>query len=268
MLPRRGCFPMLRPVVSQARPGSRPFFPAPEAMIRRSVTVLSFVLSVTTHAGAQQRPVESRLDGFDEYVARLLETWNVPGIGVGIVVKQQLVFARGYGFRDYGKKLPYTPTTTQPIASNTKLFTAVAAGLLVEDGKLDWDKPIRTYVPSVKFSSDDLDRTITMRDMLSHRTGIAGHNGIWYKSDFTQKDIFDRLRFLDSSAPPRTTFLYNNVMYSAAGLRHRAPRRQAVADGRDRAHPAAARHDAYDVHDRRHGRVVGGRGPVLGAARQ
>ena len=186
-------------------------------MIRRSVTVLSFVLSVAAHAGAQQPPVESRLDGFDDYVARLLERWNVPGIGVGIVVKQQLIFAKGYGFRDLEKKLPYTPTTTQPIASNTKLFTAVAAGLLVEDGKLDWDKPIRTFVPSVKFSSDELDRTITMRDMLSHRTGIAGHNGIWYKSDFTQKDIFDRLRYLDSAAPPRTTFLYNNLMYSAAG---------------------------------------------------
>jgi len=186
-------------------------------MLRRYATVFCLAFSVAGHAGAQQPSTESRLDGFDEYMTRLLETWNVPGMGVGIVVKQKLVFAKGYGYRDYGKKLPYTPTTTQPIASNTKLFTAVAAGLLVEDGKLDWDKPIRTYVPSIKFSSDELDRTVTMRDMLSHRTGIAGHNGIWYKSDFTQKDIFDRLRYLDPAAPPRTTFLYNNVMYSGAG---------------------------------------------------
>jgi CubicO group peptidase (beta-lactamase class C family) len=188
-----------------------------EAMIRRYTTVLSLTLSLAAQAGAQQPSIAARLHGFDDDMARLLETWNVPGIGVGIVVKQKLVFAKGYGYRDYGRKIPYTPTTTQPIASNTKLFTAVAAGLLVNDGKLDWDTPIRTYVPSIKFSSDDLDRTITMRDMLSHRTGIARHDGIWYKSDFTQKDLFDRLRYLDASAPPRTTFLYNNVMYSGAG---------------------------------------------------
>ena len=81
-------------------------------------------------------------------MAQAPRDWNVPGIGVGVVVKDQLVFAKGYGYRDYGKKIPYTPKTTLPIASNTKLFTAVAAGLLVEEGKLDWDKPIRKYVPS------------------------------------------------------------------------------------------------------------------------
>ena len=70
-----------------------------------------------------------------------------PGVGVGIVVNDKLVFAKGYGFRDYGKKLPYTPATMSPIASNTKLFTAIAAGMLVEEGKLTWDKPVRESVP-------------------------------------------------------------------------------------------------------------------------
>ena len=186
-------------------------------MIRRYAAVLSLALSVARSTAAQQPSIESRLEGFDDDMTRLMQTWNVPGMGVGIVVKDRLVFAKGYGYRDYGKKIAYTPTTTQPIASNTKLFTAVAAGLLVDDGKLDWDRPIRTYVPSIKFSSDDLDRTVTMRDMLSHRTGIARHDGIWYKSDFTQKDLFERLRYLEPSAALRTKFLYNNVMYSGAG---------------------------------------------------
>jgi CubicO group peptidase (beta-lactamase class C family) len=187
-------------------------------MIRRCIAVLGLALVATTPAGAQQPPsIESRLAGFDDYMAHLLETWNAPGIGIGIVVKDKLVFAKGYGYRDYGKKLPYTPTTTQPIASNTKLFTAIAAGLLVHDGKLDWDKPIRSYVPSIKFASEELDRAVTMRDMLSHRTGISRHDALWYQSDLTQKDLFDRLRYLEPSAPLRTTFLYNNVMYASAG---------------------------------------------------
>jgi CubicO group peptidase (beta-lactamase class C family) len=186
---------------------------------RRCATlVLSFALCAPSLPLAAQKPsVDAKLAGFDAYMAQILKDWNVPGIGVGIVVKDKLVFAKGYGYRDYGKKLPYTPTTTQPIASNTKLFTAVAAGLLVDEGKLDWDKPIRTFVPSIQFYNDDLNRTVTIRDMLSHRTGITRHDLIWYKSDYTKKDLFERLRYLEPSEPPRTTFLYNNMMYSGAG---------------------------------------------------
>jgi CubicO group peptidase (beta-lactamase class C family) len=166
---------------------------------------------------AQQRSIETRLAGFDAYMAQVLKDWNVPGIGVGVVVKDKLVFAKGYGYRDYGKKIPYTPATTQPIASNTKLFTAVAAGLLVEEGKLDWDKPIRQFVPSIQFYNDDLNRTVTIRDMLSHRTGITRHDLIWFKSDFTQQELFERLKYLEPSENPRSVFLYNNMMYSGSG---------------------------------------------------
>ena len=180
-----------------------------------SVAAITFLLG--PFLGAQQPAVDSRLEGFDAYMAQVLKDWNVPGIGVGIVVKDKLVFAKGYGYRDYGKKLPFTPTTTQPIASNTKLFTAVAAGLLVEDGKLDWDKPIRQYVPSIKFYNDDLDRTVTVRDMLAHRTGITRHDLIWFKSDFTQKELFERLKYLEPSESPRSVFLYNNMMYAGTG---------------------------------------------------
>ncbi len=179
--------------------------------------VLPVMFLAVSPIAAQSPGIESRLAGFDAYMAQVLKDWNVPGIGVGIVVKDKLVFAKGYGYRDYGKQLPFTATTTQPIASNTKLFTAIAAGLLVDEGKLDWDKPIRQYVPSIKFYNDDLDRTITIRDMLSHRTGITRHDLIWYKSDFTQKDLFERLRYLEPSEAPRSVFLYNNMMYSGAG---------------------------------------------------
>ena len=187
-------------------------------MLKSRLVVPALALAINSVAAPAQQPsIDSRLQGFDAYMSQVLKDWNVPGIGVGIVVKDKLVFAKGYGYRDYGKKIPYTPNTVQPIASNTKLFTAVAAGLLVDEGKLDWDKPIRQYVPSIKFYNDDLDRTITVRDMLSHRTGITRHDLIWYKSDFTQKELFDRLRYLEPTEPPRTTFLYNNMMYSGTG---------------------------------------------------
>ena len=183
--------------------------------IRSAIAVVALV--ATTLPARAQQPVDDKLKGFDEYMAQVLKDWNVPGIGVGIVVKGKLVFAKGYGYRDYGKKLPYTPTTVQPIASNTKLFTATAVGMLVDEGKLDWDKPIRNYVPSLTFYDDYLDRTITVRDMLSHRTGITRHDLMWYKSDFTQKELFERVKYLEPAQPPRTIFLYNNLMYTASG---------------------------------------------------
>ena len=150
-------------------------------------------------------------------MAKVLKDWNVPGIGVGVVSGYELVFVKGYGYRDYGKKLPFTDMTLFQIASNTKLFTAVAAGLLVDEGKLAWDKPIRDFVPSIRFYNDDLNNTVTLRDMLAHRTGITRHDSIWYKSSFTRKELFERTGFLEPSAPLRQTFLYNNLMYAAVG---------------------------------------------------
>jgi CubicO group peptidase (beta-lactamase class C family) len=166
---------------------------------------------------AQDADITAKLGDFDAYMQKILTDWNAPGIGVGIVAGDKLVFAKGYGYRDYGKKLPFTPTTLCQIASNTKLFTAVAAGLVVDEGKLTWDEPIRESVPAVQFYNDQLNATITLRDMLSHRTGITRHDMIWYQSDDTRKELFGKLRYLEPKEPPRTMFLYNNMMYVGVG---------------------------------------------------
>ena len=166
---------------------------------------------------AQEADVSKKLEGFDAYMDQLLKDWNTPGIGVGIVINDKLVFAKGYGYRDYSRKLPFTPTTLCPIASNSKLFTAVAAGMLVEQGKLTWDKPVRDAVPTVQFYNDQLNNNVTLRDMLSHRTGVTRHDLIWFKSPFTRKELFEKLKYLEPQQPMRETFLYNNLMFSAAG---------------------------------------------------
>jgi CubicO group peptidase (beta-lactamase class C family) len=183
----------------------------------RATLSLAAVLAITSSIVVAQDGVEARLNGFDSYMEQMMKDWNAPGIGIGIVMGDKLVFAKGYGFRDYGKKLPYTTNTTQPIASNTKLFTAVAIGLLVEEGKLRWDEPIKQFVPTIRFYNDELDRSVTIRDMLSHRTGVTRHDSIWYKSSFTRRELWDRLRYLEPAAPLRTKYLYNNLMYTAAG---------------------------------------------------
>ena len=188
--------------------------------LANSAGIFSFTLALMIFglaARAQEPEISNKLQGFDSYMEQVLKDWNTPGIGVGIVLHDRLVFAKGYGYRDYEKKLPFTPTTLCQIASNSKLFTAVAAGMLVEEGKLTWDKPVREFVPTIQFYNDQLNNNVTLRDMLSHRTGVTRHDLIWFKSDFTRKELFERLKYLEPQEPMRETFLYNNLMFSAVG---------------------------------------------------
>jgi len=198
------------------------FFDNKQRSTRVAPVVLLFTLNLLLMvcepgARAQSPDITSKLSGFDSYMEQVLKDWNTPGIGVGIVVNDKLVFAKGYGYRDYEKKLPFTPTTLCQIASNSKLFTAVAAGMLVEEGKLTWDKPVRESVPAIQFYNDQLNNNVTLRDMLSHRTGVTRHDLIWFRSPFTRKELFEKLKYLEPREPMRETFLYNNLMFSAAG---------------------------------------------------
>ncbi|MEN6560922.1 MAG: serine hydrolase [Acidobacteriota bacterium] len=188
---------------------------------RSLAPALAALLALTAlpRLGAQtpDQDAAKKLRGVDAYMAKVLKDWNAPGVGVGVVAGDKLVFAKGYGYRDYGKKLPFTPATLCQIASNTKLFTAVASGLLVDEGRLTWDKPVKGSVPSIRFYDNELDNTVTLRDMLAHRTGVTRHDTIWYQSDDSRKQLFDKLRYLEPQEPLRQTFLYNNLMYAAAG---------------------------------------------------
>jgi CubicO group peptidase (beta-lactamase class C family) len=192
----------------------------PYTRLIQSVVFLALALALAISAPvarAQAPDANSKLSGFDSYMEQTLKDWNTPGIGVGIVINDKLVFAKGYGYRDYEKKLPFTPTTLCQIASNSKLFTAVSAGMLVEEGKLTWDKPVRESVPTIQFYNDQLNNNVTLRDMLAHRTGVTRHDSIWFRSPFTRKELFEKLKYLEPQEPMRETFLYNNLMYAAAG---------------------------------------------------
>jgi CubicO group peptidase (beta-lactamase class C family) len=183
-----------------------------------TAVLLSFlVLIISQYSPAQTIDVSKRLKDIDPVIEKILKDWNVPGCGIGVVYKDKLVFARGYGYRNLEKKLPVTPNTLFQIASNTKLFTATSVGFLVEEAKLDWDKPIKNYVPQIQFYNNELNNNVTIRDMLSHRTGISRHDLIWYQSDFTRQELFDRIKYLEPSIPLRQGYLYNNLMYAAAG---------------------------------------------------
>lgn len=166
---------------------------------------------------AQDKAIEKKLLDIDQRILKIMADWNVPGCAVGIVKEGKLVYAKGFGYRDIENKLPVTPNTLFPIGSNTKLFTATAIGFLVDEGKLEWDKPIKTRVPSIQFCNDQLNNTVTLKDMLAHRTGLNSPDAIWFYSNFSRHELFEKLKYCEPNYDLRETFEYNNFMYMAAG---------------------------------------------------
>ncbi len=153
----------------------------------------------------------------DRYADSLLKEWNIPGLAIGIVHKDTLIYAKGFGYRDREAKLPFDRTTLFPIASNTKLFTATLACMLATEGKLDLAKPARTYMPSLQFYNDELSANITLRDMLSHRTGLPRYDGIWAGDTSTRTASVAKVAYMKPQLSLREGYIYNNMMFAATG---------------------------------------------------
>ena len=184
----------------------------------RTIKIIIFLSFFLFNNGyAQVKGFTNNFSLVDGYIDSVMKQWNIPGLALGIVYKDQLMYAKGYGYRDVEAKLPVQPTTVFPIASNTKLFTATLATMLATEGKIDLDKPLKVYVPALNFYNDELNAHVTMRDLLSHRTGLPRYDGIWVGSQVTRKDAVSSIHIMKPQQSFRSGFIYNNMMYAAAG---------------------------------------------------
>ena len=181
----------------------------------RPTLALAAVLVTPLLLHAQPLPPE--FADWDAFVEQQLVRWKVPGASVALVKDGKVILARGYGQRDLEKQLPMTADTVQPIASVTKSFTVTALATLVRDGRLAWDKPVRDFLPDFRLHSDYATQSVTLRDLVTHRTGLPRHDFAWYGSTLSREQIFQRLRHFELSAEPRARFQYNNLMYMTAG---------------------------------------------------
>lgn len=180
---------------------------------------LLLALLVTLTATAQKRkPTADRFAGLDTTFARVLTDWKAVGFAVAVVEKGKVVYAKGFGYRDLEKKLPVTPNTLFAIGSCTKAFTSSLIGLLQKDGKLDYDKPVTKYLPTLKFYDDDLTNHITLRDMMCHRTGLPRHDLSWYFAPVSRDSLVSRIQYMEPSAPLRQRWQYNNFMFLSQGV--------------------------------------------------
>jgi len=191
--------------------------------VRRFVFVLLVAVSLDSAISNAQQSVNPVADpavalkDFDQFVAQALKDWNVPGAAVAIVQGDKVVLLKGYGYRNVEKKLPVTAKTLFAIASITKSFTVTDLGMLIDEGKAGWDLPVRSMFPAFKLYDPVLTEQISLRDLITHRSGLPRHDMVWYSSDFSRDDLIRRLQYLEPNKPLRSTFQYNNLMFMTAG---------------------------------------------------
>lgn len=157
------------------------------------------------------------MEGFDEIAENAIKDYNVPGVAIGVVVDGHLIYAKGFGYRDAEKKLSVTADTLFAIASCTKAFTSFAAGMLVDEGLLNWDQLVIDVLPEFRLYDQYATQNLTIRDLLTHRTGMPRHDFMWYNSTMTRAELVKRIRYLEPSCNLRSRYQYGNLMYFTAG---------------------------------------------------
>jgi len=182
---------------------------------------LSFILCWTSFqpSAVAQTNRKSDWEELDAYLRQTRVNWGTPGMVVGVFKNGNLVFCRGYGEKTLGQNDPPDAGTLFAIASNTKAFTATAMAMLVQEGKLQWDDPVRQYLPYFTLYDPWVSESFTIRDLLCHRSGLGTFSGdvLWYRSTLSVPELIKRYRHIEADFPFRSGYGYSNLMYIAAG---------------------------------------------------
>ena len=167
----------------------------------------------------QAESTNERVARIDQYLTQVLADWPVPGFAVAIVKDDKVIFSKGYGVRELGGSDPVDENTLFAIASNTKAFTAAALAILVEDGVLNWDDPVRKHLPWFKLYNDYVSEDMKVRDLLCHRSGLGTYSGdlLWYGTGYSTQQVLQRAKHLPQAGSFGRSYGYSNLMFLAAG---------------------------------------------------
>ena len=179
--------------------------------------VFVYCLAIASFATGPTGATGQPLADFDAYVQRAVADWDVTGLAVAVVKDGDVLFAKGYGLRELGSTAKVDEHTLFAIGSTTKAMTAAAIGMLVDEGKLDWDDPVTDHLPGFRLYDPFVTREITVRDLLTHRAGLPNADFLWYGQDSEADDILFRMRYVEPETSLRSSFTYQNIMYAAAG---------------------------------------------------
>ena len=181
--------------------------------LRRSLPALAALGLSAAPLSAQS----GALAGYDSYVTQAMRDWKVPGLAIAIVKNDSIVLMKGYGTRTMGKTEPVDEHTMFAIGSSSKAFTATLVAMQVDAGKMRWDDPAAKYLPDLQMYDPYVSRELTLRDLLTHRSGLARGDLMWFAGGYNRDEILHRVRFLKPTWSVRSRFGYQNIMYLAAG---------------------------------------------------
>ncbi len=181
---------------------------------------LIFLLCVFALSSVALKAQSVDFKKLDKYITEAQSNWEIPGLAVAIVKDNKVIFSKAYGLRNIEKKNKVNENTLFAIASNTKAFTTAALSILVDEGKLNWDDKVVDYLPWFKLYNPYVTQNITVRDLVSHRSGLYTFSGdlLWYHTNYSSKEVIQRAQFLKPHYGFREHFGYQNIMFSAAGL--------------------------------------------------
>ena len=178
---------------------------------------LSFVVLVSlfsTLSFAQNLPKD-----FDLWVESARQDWKIPGMAIGIVKDGEVMYAKGFGEKQLGSREKVDENTIFSIASVSKNITAAALGILVDEGKINWDDKITQHITWFQMKDPWITHEMTIRDVLTHQVGLGRilGNRLQFMTNSSRDEVLYQMRFMELEKPFRSEFVYNNVMYSLAG---------------------------------------------------
>ncbi|QES89226.1 serine hydrolase [Rhizosphaericola mali] len=178
--------------------------------------VLLFLIFVQFKAYSQSAKIN--FAELDLYAQELMKEFNVPGMAYAVVRNDSIVYAKGFGVREFNKKATVDAETASGIGSISKSFTALTLGILVGQGKLNWDDKVRKYLPDFELYDPYVSENFTIRDLLTHRSGLKQVSGgmLLAHSDLSREEIVKQLKYLKPVSGFRDKPAYQNVMYLVA----------------------------------------------------
>jgi CubicO group peptidase (beta-lactamase class C family) len=189
------------------------------------VLILALVASILTGCTTPPAPpttgsLEQRLERLVEQLEQQRQALHIPGMAIAVVKDDEVILAQGFGVADIEKETPVTPQTIFAIGSSTKAFTATLVGMLVDEGKMDWDDPVTDYLPyfTLDIESEDENAEATIRDLLSHRTGFCRMGLLFASGELPREEVLHAATAAEPFTGFREKFYYSNVMYMAAGV--------------------------------------------------
>ncbi len=184
--------------------------------------IKSFILRTVFYIGSLNLACGENISEpqLDVMVENAMTTFNVPGVAVGIIKNGAIQHLKGYGVREIGKNTPIETDTLYAIASNSKAFTAAGLAILVDDGVVDWDDKVIDYIANFRLMDPWVTREFTIRDLLTHRSGMglgAGDLMFWPTTEVSREEIIHNVRHLKMVSGFRTKYAYDNLLYVVAG---------------------------------------------------